>query len=194
MLAPHAAQYTLVLHKACWFVGAVIYKNISFKDTLNILKDSGLLAGALMLISAGASAFSWILVSTGTPADLAAKVLACTDSPVLIALLFNVIILVAGFFLDSTSAIIILSPLMQPIAAQVGIDPIHFGIITLVNLSVGMLTSPVGLNLFVAMKIAKMSLYQVVKASFPFIILMLIALLVITYIPTLSLGLPNLLF
>lgn len=183
-----------MLHKACWFVGAVIYKNISFKDTLNILKDSGLLAGALMLISAGASAFSWILVSTGTPADLATKVLACTDSPVLIALLFNVIILVAGFFLDSASAIIILSPLMQPIAAQVGIDPIHFGIITLVNLSVCMLTSPVGLNLFVAMKFAKMSLYQVVKASFPFIILMLIALLVITYIPTLSLGLPNLLF
>lgn len=184
-----------MLHKACWFVGAVIYKNISFKDTLNILKDSGLLAGALMLISAGASAFSWILVSTGTPADLAAKVLACTDSPVLIALLFNVIILVAGFFLDSASAIIILSPLMQPIATQVGIDPIHFDIITLVNLSMGMLTLLVGLNLFVTMKIAKRSLYQqVAKASFPFIILMLITLLVITYVPTLSLGLPNLLF
>lgn len=147
-----------------------------------------------MLITAGVSAFSWILASTGAPADLAAKVLAGTDSPVLIALLFNVIMLVAGFFLDSASAIIILSPLMQPIAAQVGIDPIHFGIITLVNLSVGMLTPPVGLNLFVAMKIAKMSLYQVAKASFPFIILMLIALLVITYVPALSLGLPNLLF
>lgn len=177
-----------------WFVGAIIYKNISLKNTLEILKNSGLLAGTLLLITAGASAFSWILASTGAPTDLATKVLESTDSPIIIALLFNIIMLVAGFFLDSASAIIILSPLMQPIAAQVGIDPVHFGIITLINLSVGMLTPPVGLNLFVAMKIADMSLYQVAKASLPFIFLMIIALLVTTYIPWFSLSLPNLLF
>ena len=109
-------------------------------------------------------------------------------------MLFNVIMLLAGCFLDSASAIIILAPLMQPIAAQVGIDPIHFGVITLVNLSVGMLTPPVGLNLFVAMRIAKMSLFEVFRASLPFIILMIIALLLLTYIPWFSMVVPDLLF
>lgn len=177
-----------------WFVGAVIYRNINFKNTLTILKDSGLLAGTLLLITAGASAFSWILASTGAPTQLATKVLSSTDSPILIMLLFNLIMLVAGCFLDSASAIIILAPLMQPIAAQVGIDPIHFGVITLVNFSVGMLTPPVGLNLFVAMRISKMSLYEVFRASLPFILLMLLALILLTYIPWFSMALPNLLF
>lgn len=177
-----------------WFVGAVIYRNINFKNTLTILKDSGLLAGTLLLITAGASAFSWILASTGAPTQLATKVLSSTDSPILIMLLFNLIMLVAGCFLDSASAIIILAPLMQPIAAQVGIDPIHFGVITLVNFSVGMLTPPVGLNLFVAMRISKMSLYEVFRASLPFILLMLLALILLTYIPWFSMVLPNLLF
>ena len=177
-----------------WFVGAVIYRNINLRNTMTILKDSGLLAGTLLLITAGASAFSWILASTGAPTQLATEVLSSMSSPVIIMMLFNVIMLVAGCFLDSASAIIILAPLMQPIAAQVGIDPIHFGVITLVNLSVGMLTPPVGLNLFVAMRIAKMSLFEVFRASLPFIILMIIALLLLTYIPWFSMVVPDLLF
>lgn len=177
-----------------WFVGAIVYKTISVKNILLILRNSGLLSGTLLLITAGASAFSWILASTGAPSQLAAQVLAGTTSPVAIMALFNLIMLVAGAFLDSASAIIVLAPLLQPIAAQVGVDPIHFGIITLVNLSIGMLTPPVGLNLFVAMGISKMSLYEVFKASLPMILLMLIALVFITYIPWISMVIPNILF
>jgi C4-dicarboxylate transporter DctM subunit len=177
-----------------WLVGAVVYRTISIRDTVQILRTTGLLSGTLLLITAGASAFSWILASTGAPTQLASQVLAGTDSPVAIMLLFNLIMMVAGCFLDSASAIIILAPLMQPIAAQVGVDPIHFGIITLVNLSVGMLTPPVGLNLFVAMGIAKMTLYEVFRASLPMIVLMLVALLIITYVPVISVWLPNILF
>src|SRR5690606_29476895 len=117
-----------------WFVGAVIYRNIGFQPLLQILRNTGLLSGTLLLITAGASAFSWILATTGTPTQIASQVLSSTDSPVLIMLLFNLIMLVAGCFLDSASAIIILAPLMQPIAAKVGVDAIHFGVITLVNL------------------------------------------------------------
>src|SRR5699024_9325204 len=134
------------------------------------------------------------LASTGAPTQLASQVLAGTESPVAILALFNVIMLVAGAFLDSASAIIVLAPLMQPIAAQVGVDAIHFGVITLVNLSIGMLTPPVGLNLFVAMSISGMSLYQVFKASLPMILLMFIALMLITYIPWFSMVMPNLLY
>lgn len=177
-----------------WIVGALIYRNISIKDTLNILKSSGLVAGVLLLITAGASAFSWILASTGAPTQLAAEVLSTTDSPIWVMLLFNLIMLVAGCFLDSASAIIVLAPLMQPIAAQVGVDAIHFGVITLVNLSIGMLTPPVGLNLFVAMRISNMSLYEVFISCLPFVLLMLVALLAVTYVPWFSLALPGLIY
>lgn len=177
-----------------WLVGAVVYRTISIPSTMEILRNTGLLSGTLLLITAGASAFSWLLASTGTPTALASQILSGTTSPVAIMALFNLIMLVAGAFLDSASAIIVLAPLMQPIAAQVGVDAIHFGIITLVNLSIGMLTPPVGLNLFVAMAIANMSLYQVFKASLPMILLMLVALVLITYIPWISMVIPNMLF
>lgn len=177
-----------------WFVGAVIYRNISFKDLVGILRGSGLTSATLLLITAGASAFAWLLASSGAPTKLAAEVLSLSNDPIVVMALFNVVMLVAGFFLDSASAIIVLSPLLQPIAAQVGVDATHFGVITLINFSVGMLTPPVGLNLFVAMAIAKMSLHEVFKACLPFIGLMVLALLIITYVPWVSMFLPNLIF
>ncbi|MCC2596212.1 TRAP transporter large permease [Pusillimonas sp. MFBS29] len=177
-----------------WFVGAVVYRSISIKALGEVLRGSGLLSGILLLITAGASAFSWILASTGAPTALATQVLSGFESPVAILALFNVIMLVAGMFLDSASAIIVLAPLMQPIAAQVGVDAVHFGVITLVNLSVGMLTPPVGLNLFVAMGVSGMTLGEVFKAALPTIVLMLIALILITYIPWFSLAIPNFLY
>lgn len=177
-----------------WFVGAVVYRSISLPETFKVLRSTGLISGPLLLITAGASAFSWLLASTGAPGDLAAYVLSSTDNPFFVIALFNVILLLAGCFLDSASAIIILGPLMMPIAQQFGVDPIHFGVIMLVNLSVGMLTPPVGLNLFVAMGVAKMSLGEVFRATLPTILLMLVALILLSYIPAISMALPNLMF
>lgn len=177
-----------------WFVGSVIYKRVGTGELLKILKNTGLISSTLLLITAGASAFSWLLAITGTPTQLAGQVLSITDSPGQITALFNVVMVVAGFFLDSASAIIVLSPLLQPIAAQVGIDPIHFGVITLVNFSVGMLTPPVGLNLFVAMSISKMPLHEVFKACLVFILVMFLALIMITYIPWISTAIPNMIY
>ena len=102
--------------------------------------------------------------------------------------------LIAGFFLDSASAIIVLAPLMTPIAAEVGIDPVHFGIINLVNYSVGMITPPVGLNLFVAVAISKMNLFEVFRGCIPFLFIMIIGLFIITYFPWLSLAIPSMLY
>ncbi|MFC0200358.1 TRAP transporter large permease [Paracoccus rhizosphaerae] len=177
-----------------WFVGAIIYRSISFSATLVVLRNTGLISGPLLLITAGASVFSWLLASTGTPSDLAAYVLSGTDNPVLVIAAFNLILLVAGCFLDSASAIIILGPLMMPIAQELGVDPVHFGIIMLVNLSIGMLTPPVGLNLFVAMGVAKMSLGEVFRATLPTMLLMLLALILLSYIPAISMIVPNALF
>ncbi len=177
-----------------WFVGAVVYKRVGVKELLGILKSSGLMSATLLLITAGASAFSWLLAVSGTPTALASQVFSLTESPTQVTALFNLVMIVAGFFLDSASAIIVLSPLLQPIAAQVGIDPTHFGVITLINFSVGMLTPPVGLNLFVAVAISKMSLIEVFKSCLPFILLMFVALLMITYVPWISMAIPNLIY
>ncbi|WP_099865561.1 TRAP transporter large permease [Pararhizobium haloflavum] len=177
-----------------WLVGAVVYRSISFRDTLTVLRNTGLISGPLLLITAGASAFSWLLASTGAPSQLASFILSDTSNGIVVLLLFNLILLVAGCFLDSASAIIILGPLMMPIASQVGVDPIHFGVIMLVNLSVGMLTPPVGLNLFVAMGVANMKLGEVFRATLPTIVLMLIALAILTYVPVISMLLPSTLF
>ncbi|MBD5771202.1 TRAP transporter large permease [Marinomonas colpomeniae] len=176
------------------FVGMVIYKQVSAKDLWEILQNTGLTSGALLLITAGASAFAWLLTIIGMPSLLANSVLSLSDSSFVITALLNVIMLVAGFFLDSASAIIVLAPLMTPIASEVGIDPVHFGIINLVNYSVGMITPPVGLNLFVAVTISKMGLFEVFRGCIPFLIIMLIGLMIITYVPWLSLALPSAMF
>lgn len=177
-----------------WMVGAIVYRTIGVRELGEILRNSGLISATLLLITAGASAFSWLLAMTGAPTQLANQVLSLTESPIWVMALFNAVMLVTGFFLDSASAIIVLSPLLQPIAANVGIDPIHFGVITLVNFSVGMVTPPVGLNLFVAMAIAKMSLQGVFRGCLPFIVMMLVALAIITYVPWISMALPGLMY
>ncbi|MFT2097857.1 TRAP transporter large permease [Marinomonas sp. 2405UD66-6] len=176
------------------FVGMVIYKQVSAKDLWEILQSTGLISGSLLLITAGASAFSWLLTITGTPSALANAVLSLSDSSFAITALLNLIMLIAGFFLDSASAIIVLAPLMTPIASQVGIDPVHFGIINLVNYSVGMITPPVGLNLFVAVSISKMGLFEIFKGCIPFLLILLVGLMIITYVPWLSLAIPSYLF
>ncbi|MGY6563424.1 MAG: TRAP transporter large permease [Halomonadaceae bacterium] len=176
------------------FVGMVVYRTIGWRELLGTLRNSGLTSATLLLITAGASAFSWLLAITGTPTQLASQVLSLTDHPVQVMALFNVVMIIAGFFLDSASAIIVLSPLLQPIAAQVGVDPVHFGIITLVNFSVGMITPPVGLNLFVAMAISRMSLLEVFRACIPLIVMMFIALIVLTYVPWFSTWVPSLIY
>ncbi|WP_442487366.1 TRAP transporter large permease [Halomonas litopenaei] len=176
------------------FIGMVVYRTIGPRELVATLRSSGLTSATLLLITAGASAFSWLLAITGTPTQLASQVLSLTDDPIQVMALFNVVMIVAGFFLDSASAIIVLSPLLQPIAEQVGVDPVHFGVITLINFSVGMITPPVGLNLFVAMSISKMSLQEVFKACLPFIAMMLLALIVISYVPWFSTWLPSLIY
>ncbi|XKH61612.1 TRAP transporter large permease [Halomonas sediminis] len=176
------------------FVGMVVYRKIDVKNLLSTLNSAGLMSASLLLITAGASAFSWLLAITGAPTQLASEVLSWTEDPIQVMALFNVVMIIAGFFLDSASAIIVLSPLLQPIAAQVGVDSTHFGVITLINFSVGMITPPVGLNLFVAMAISKMTLPEVFKACLPLIGLMLLSLVIITYVPWISTYLPDLIY
>lgn len=176
-----------------FIVGMFVYKELKVKDVPKMLVKAAIGSATVLFIIMGASAFSYIIVSQGVPAKLVAWVMATTSSKFIILLLINILLLISGCFLDASSAIIVLVPLMLPLATSVGVNPLHFGIIMVVNLAIGLITPPVGLDLFVACNIAKINISQIVKALWPLLITSLIALLLITYLPEISLVLPRLL-
>ena len=144
-----------------------------------------------MILLAAASVFAWILTSEGITVAIANAVLSVSDQKFMILLLMNIVLLIAGMFLDGASITTIMGPLFLPIAQQAGIDIIHLGIVMVVNSAIGMFTPPFGLNLFVASSITKEPMLKVAKGALPFIFMSLIALMLITYVPEISLWLPR---
>jgi C4-dicarboxylate transporter DctM subunit len=188
--ATEAAAVSVVY---AFFVGYFVYGQIRLRDLGPILRNTGLTTAVLLLVIAGASAFSWLLASQQVPQDLAAAMLSLSHDRWVVLLIFNIILLIAGCFVESASAVVIFMPLMLPIAQQVGIDPIHLGAIFVVNMEIGMVTPPVGLNLMVAKMITNQSFSAVTRSVLPFMVIMLAGLLLITYVPALSTLLPSLL-
>ena len=176
-----------------FIVGTCLYRELKLKDVPKMLVKAGVGSATVMFIIMGASAFSYIVVSQGVPAKIVDAVMAATQSKFLILLFINIILLIAGCFLDASSAIIVLVPLLLPLATSVGVNPLHFGIIMVVNLAIGLITPPVGLDLFVACNIARINISDIVKALWTLLLATLIALMLITYIPEISLILPRLL-
>ncbi|MBU5436790.1 TRAP transporter large permease [Tissierella sp. MSJ-40] len=170
-------------------ISIFIYKEIDFKDVLAISRRSVITSAMIMFVIANSKIFSWYLTFQQVPLKVAESVLKFESSPILILLAINVILLFVGMIMDSSAAVLILTPLFIPIVMNIGISPIHFGVIMIVNLSIGMLTPPFGLNLFVASGISKSSLSDVISGSIPFILLLIIDLLIITFVPQLSLML-----
>jgi C4-dicarboxylate transporter DctM subunit len=140
-----------------------------------------------------ASLFSFVLITQGAPQALIALINQVTTNKIVILLLINIFLLFAGCFLDASSAIIVLTPLLLPLVRSIGMDYTHFGVIMIVNLAIGLITPPVGLDLYVACSIAKISLEDICKAVWPFLAVSLVVLMLVTYIPGLSLWLPSLL-
>ena len=188
--ATEAAAVSVVY---AFFVGYFVYRQLRLQDLWPILRSAGLTTATLLLVIAGASAFSWLLAGEQIPQRLAANVLSLSHERWVVLLLFNVILLIAGCFVESASAVVIFMPLMLPIARQVGIDPIHLGVVFVVNMEIGMVTPPVGLNLMVAKMITNQSFSEVSRSVLPFMVVMLIGLALITYVPWLSTVLPSLL-
>jgi len=148
----------------------------------------------LMFIVANAMLFAHVLTTERIPQTIAEHIVAFGMAPWMFLLVVNIILLVAGNFMEPTGIILILAPIFFPIATQLGIDPIHLGIIMVVNMEIGMVTPPVGLNLFVTSGITNMSIMQVTHAVLPWLLVLLTFLAMITYIPQISLFLPDLLF
>jgi C4-dicarboxylate transporter DctM subunit len=148
----------------------------------------------LMFIVANALLFAHVLTTERIPQTIAEHILAVGMEPWMFLIVVNVLLLVAGAFMEPTGVILILAPILFPIASQLGIDPIHLGVIMVVNMEIGMVTPPVGLNLFVTAGVTKMTLMQVTRAALPWLSVLLVFLVMITYIPAITLALPNAIF
>ena len=174
-------------------VSVFIYKDLTFKDLPHTFVEASKTTVMLMFIIANAMLFAHVLTTERIPQIIAEQIVALGMEPWQFLIVVNIILLIAGNFMEPTAIILILAPIFFPIATQLGIDPIHLGIIMVVNMEIGMITPPVGLNLFVTSGITGMPLMAVVRAAMPWLSLLLIFLIVITYVPTISTFLPDLL-
>lgn len=174
------------------FVGLFIYKEIKISDLKQILVNSVMTMATVLLIMSTSTIFGWILARNEIPQALAAFFLAITSSKYVFLILVNLLLLVVGMFCEAGAAMVILAPLLAPIASRLGVDLIHFGIIMMTNLAIGMMTPPVGVNLYVVCDIAKVKIEGMMKYLLQFFITLIIDLMIITYIPQLSLLLGEL--
>ncbi len=177
------------------FVIAVfVYRDIGMRQVPHVLLEAGKVTVMLMFIVANALLFAHVLTTERIPQQIAETIIGWGMPGWQFLIVVNILLLAAGMFMEPTGIVLILAPILFPIATQLGIDPVHLGIIMVVNLEIGMITPPVGLNLFVTAGITKMSIGQVVKAALPWTLVLLLFLAIVTYVPALTLFLPNLLF
>ena len=177
-----------------FFVAIFVHRDITMKDVPRVLVDAAKISVMLMFLIANAMLFAYVLTTERIPQEIAEHIIAMGLSPWQFLIVVNVLLLIAGNFMEPTGIILILAPILLPIAVQLGIDPVHFGIIMVVNMEIGMVTPPVGLNLFVTSGITGMTIMEVVRAAMPWLSVLLVFLVMITYLPTISLWLPGLLF
>lgn len=171
--------------------GAFIYREFNIKEMFVTIGNACNTTGTTMVIIGCATAFTKILTIEKIPGAITNGIINFTDNKILILLLINVLLLIVGCFMDTTPAMMVLAPILLPIAAQFGVDPIHFGIVMVVNLAIGFITPPLGINLFVASRVGRSDLETVCSGIIKFILVMVVDLLLITFIPAISMTLPN---
>ena len=175
-------------------VGMLIHRELSFKDVLPVLRKSVISSAVIMFIIANAGLFAFIITRAGVPEAIGEWLSEVLQSPLWFLLGVNAALFVIGMFIETSAAIIVLAPILVPVAIHFGVDPVHFGTIMVVNLALGMITPPFGVNLFAACTVAKISLDQIVKHLLPFVLVIISCLMLITYIPSISLALRDLVF
>jgi C4-dicarboxylate transporter DctM subunit len=177
------------------FVIAVfVYKDLKLSQVKKVLLDSASMSAMLLYIITNAVLFSFLMTSENIPQAMSAWINENGFGVVSFLIVVNIILLIAGSFMDPSSVVLIMAPILFPVAMQLGVDPIHFGILIIVNMEIGMVTPPVGLNLYVTSGITKMGITELSVAVLPWLITMFMFLMVVTYIPQISLWLPNLIY
>ncbi|MBD1382892.1 TRAP transporter large permease [Metabacillus arenae] len=174
------------------FLALVFYKSISIKQLPGVLVQAVEMTGIIMFLIAASSGMAFVMALTGIPEALSNLILGISDNKIIILLILTIILLIIGTFMDIAPAILIFTPIFLPIAQNVGVDPVHFGLFFVFNLCIGTITPPVGTGLFVGASVGKVKIEQVLKPLIPFYAAIVFILLLITYIPQISLFLPNL--
>ncbi len=180
-----AVLYTFIL-------SVLIYREVKWKELPKILLDSTATTAIVMLLVGASMAMSWVISYENIPQNVSAALIEISNSRIIILLIINIMLLLVGTFMDMTPAVLIFTPIFLPVVIQLGVDPVHFGIIMVLNLCIGLCTPPVGSVLFIGCGIAGTSIAKVVKPLLPLFIAMLVSLLLITFIPQISLFLPRL--
>ncbi|HRV97083.1 MAG TPA: TRAP transporter large permease [Aminobacteriaceae bacterium] len=175
-----------------FIIGFFVYRELSLSKLKDILVNTSVGTATIMFIIATSSVFSWILTAQRVPQAVAEAILSISTNPIVILTLINLLLLFIGTFMETVASIIILVPVLLPVVTQIGVDPLHFGIIIVVNLAIGMVTPPLGVCLFVGCGISGITLESISKAVWPFILSMIVAVLLLTYIPWISIILPRL--
>lgn len=176
------------------FLGLVVYRTLDWKKLMRVSMDTVETTAAVMLIVAASMIFAWILTANQAAVHFSGFMLSVTDNPVALILIITAIVLVIGCFMETIAAITILTPVLLPVAVSLGIDPVHFGIIMILNLMIGLLTPPVGLVLYVLSKVADVPFERCVMATLPFLIPLVTVLMLLTFIPEISMWLPTVLY
>lgn len=167
-------------------IAGIIYREIKLKSLIKTLTDSAITTAIIMIIIGTSGLFSFFIQINGIPQMLTDFMLSITTNPYIFLIIINIVLLLVGMVIEGTAAILILTPLLLPLAVNVGIDPIHFGIVMVVNLAIGLVTPPVGLNLFASSQISKVPISKVSRAVIPYIVVMFVTTLIISFIPILS--------
>jgi C4-dicarboxylate transporter DctM subunit len=175
-------------------VGVGVYRETKIADLPRVLRKSVISSAVIMFIIANAGLFSYLITRAGVPDKIGAFLVAWLQSPMLFLLGVNAALFVIGMFIETSASIIVLAPILAPVAQHFGIDPVHFGIVMVVNLALGMITPPFGVNLFAACTVARISVDQIVTRLGPFILVVLACLMVVTYVPVISIGLRDLVY
>jgi tripartite ATP-independent transporter DctM subunit len=182
-----ASVYALIL-------GLIVYRTLTWKRLFHVSMDTIETSAIILFIVAAASIFAWILTSNRVTEHFAAILMGMTDNPILILLMLNLVLFIVGCFMETVAAITILVPVLLPIAEGVGIDPVHFGVIMVLNLMIGLLTPPVGMVLYVLSRVAGISFERCSAATLPFLFPLVVVLALITFIPAFSMWLPTLIY
>ena len=175
-----------------FIVGVFVYKELTLKEAVKVIKSAVVTTSTIMLVIGCAAVFTKVLAVAKIPTLVANAITELNANKIVILILINVVLIFVGCFMETLCAIMILAPIFLPIVTAVGVDPIHFGIVMVVNLAIGFITPPLGINLFVASRVGGAQLSEVIKGIVPFIVVMIIDLLLITYLPAISLFLPKL--
>ncbi|MEX1119431.1 MAG: TRAP transporter large permease [Terrimicrobiaceae bacterium] len=187
-----ATEASAIAVAYCLILGMVIYREIKPSALPRLLLKGALTTAVVMLLVGASQAMSWVLSYEQVPQMVSQAMLSLSANPLMVLLLINLLLLAVGVFMDMTPAVLIFTPIFLPVVVELGMDPVHFGIVMITNLCIGLCTPPVGACLFVACGVGRTSIVRVMPAAIPLFIAMLLALLVITYWPPLSLALPRL--